>query len=204
MITESGRLLFLASNRSGHSFLCLFLQAKEAVKKTHVDRAMEHFDDFYGSVYKDKWPSLRLGMISSFLCSNVKPRWNYFTDVSLNAQFVGLLCAPKYIAIPNVFTGDERHIGEALENLGALNIADAWRQYNAKIEKELEALELRKTEDKVRRLESAMEDIAVTKVAEEMDALYQNAPRRKLLMEQFVSSQDQAESRLLKDIREGE
>ena len=47
-------------------------QAKEAVKKTHVDRALEHFDDFYGTVYKDRWPSLRLGMIHKVYMKKAK------------------------------------------------------------------------------------------------------------------------------------
>lgn len=34
-------------------------------KKTHPkDKALEHFDDFYGSVYGKQWKSMRLALLS--------------------------------------------------------------------------------------------------------------------------------------------
>lgn len=55
-------------------------------------RALEHFDDFYKSVFGDKWPSIR----------------------------VALLSPQKYVALVNNF-GDTEKTCEKLENLGMKN-----------------------------------------------------------------------------------
>ena len=34
-------------------------------KKTHIERALDHFDDFYGNFYGNLWPSVRLAMLST-------------------------------------------------------------------------------------------------------------------------------------------
>jgi hypothetical protein len=42
---------------------CLF-QSVAAKKKYPVDKALEHFDDFYKTVFGRKWPSIRLALLS--------------------------------------------------------------------------------------------------------------------------------------------
>jgi len=42
---------------------CLF-QSVLAKKKHPVDRALEHFDDFYKTVFGRRWPSIRLALLS--------------------------------------------------------------------------------------------------------------------------------------------
>lgn len=60
-------------------------------KKTTADRALEHFDDFYGSVYGNRWKSIR----------------------------VALLTEHKYVALVNNF-GDTDEIITTLESNGKL------------------------------------------------------------------------------------
>lgn len=92
MLTETDSKLTI---RTYHS------QYKELGKKTACDRAIEHFDDFYGTFYgKKKWPQLRLGLLSP----------------------------PKYVAIPNPFTGSLDRVMAHLESLGAYNLHTIWEQ----------------------------------------------------------------------------
>jgi len=42
---------------------CLF-QSVLAKKKHPVDRTLEHFDDFYKTVFGRRWPSIRLALLS--------------------------------------------------------------------------------------------------------------------------------------------
>jgi hypothetical protein len=42
---------------------CLF-QSDLAKKKYPVNRALEHFDDFYKAVFGSRWPSIRLALLS--------------------------------------------------------------------------------------------------------------------------------------------
>ncbi|CAG7731158.1 unnamed protein product [Allacma fusca] len=147
--------------------------AKEAVKKSHVDRALEHYDDFYASVFKNRWPSFRLGLLSS----------------------------PKYVAVPNVFTNSVDQISESLEDLGAYNLASIWTAQSSQIERDLEEMKLQQDMEGVSKLDQTLEKIALTKQAEEMDTLYHNAPRQKMHIESYVT-EDTAGSRVLKDIRE--
>lgn len=64
-----------------------------AKKKTPKDKALEHFDDFYKSVYGKRWPSIRIALLSPH----------------------------KYCAVVNNF-GDTETTMKDLENQGAVNI----------------------------------------------------------------------------------
>ncbi|XP_046989018.1 5-methylcytosine rRNA methyltransferase NSUN4 [Schistocerca americana] len=64
-----------------------------AKRKSPKDKALEHFDDFYKSIYGKQWPSIRIGLLSPH----------------------------KYCAVINNF-GDTETTVEDLQNQGAINI----------------------------------------------------------------------------------
>lgn len=51
--------------------------------KTNIDRALNHFDDFYGTFYGTLWPSTRVAMLSAPKhCALV----NYYADYEKTIQ----------------------------------------------------------------------------------------------------------------------
>ncbi|XP_050522786.1 5-methylcytosine rRNA methyltransferase NSUN4 [Daktulosphaira vitifoliae] len=75
-------------------------------KKIHPkDKALEHFDDFYGSVYGKRWKSMRLALLSPH----------------------------KYMAVVNNF-GNADITAQNLEWMGAINIKNIIEMENKKIE----------------------------------------------------------------------
>lgn len=67
----------------------IIIQSVLQHKKLTKDFALEHFDDFYGSIFGNKWKSIR----------------------------VALLCENKYVALVNNF-GDSEKIISLLESKG--------------------------------------------------------------------------------------
>nr|CAH0111567.1 unnamed protein product [Daphnia galeata] len=67
--------------------------------KTNTDRALDHFDDFYGTFYGDLWPSTRLAMLSS----------------------------PKHCALVNYY-GDYDETIDKLKNMGCLDIQEIFEE----------------------------------------------------------------------------
>lgn len=126
-------------------------QAAVANMTSNADRALEHFDDFYGSVYAQKWPSMRLG----------------------------LLCPPKFVAVPNNFS-DVDEIVKKLEGLGAYNLHSLWERGKEILKGKEAEVDSTEEDKRLRELDKTLEVMARTKKAEEMDALYQNAPTRKI------------------------
>ncbi|CAL8078428.1 unnamed protein product [Orchesella dallaii] len=125
--------------------------ADEAKLLTNIQRALNHYDDFYGSVFGKQWPSMRLGLLSP----------------------------PKYMAIPNSFTGNIEIITQKLEGMGAYNIQQLWSDSQLVLEKESKELDLNKDLGRLHQLDKTLEAIAATKKAAELDLLYQNAPTGK-------------------------
>lgn len=74
----------------------------ERNKKTSQDRALEHFDDFYRSVFGAKWPGIR----------------------------VALLTEHKYVAVVNNF-GDAEKTKKAIEFNGAVNLRDVFEVFKS-------------------------------------------------------------------------
>ncbi|KOC59598.1 Putative methyltransferase NSUN4 [Habropoda laboriosa] len=72
--------------------------AKLRKKKTPTDKALEHFDDFYASVYQDSWPNIRAALLKEEC---------------------------KYMAIVNNFSDTER-IQSDLELLGTINLENLY------------------------------------------------------------------------------
>lgn len=69
------------------------LQSAKLKKKTNTEKALQHFDDFYGSVYGKRWGGIRAALLSE----------------------------RKYMALVNQF-GDAEKTKEMLENGGAINV----------------------------------------------------------------------------------
>lgn len=45
------------------NFSFLFVQSVIKKKKTHMDRALKHFDEFYGNVYGKSWEDIRAALL---------------------------------------------------------------------------------------------------------------------------------------------
>ncbi|XP_046439372.1 5-methylcytosine rRNA methyltransferase NSUN4-like [Daphnia pulex] len=71
--------------------------------KTNTDRALDHFDDFYGTFYGDLWPATRLAMLST----------------------------PKHCALVNYY-GDYNETIEKLKNMGCMDIQELFEQSRSK------------------------------------------------------------------------
>ncbi|XP_076755521.1 5-methylcytosine rRNA methyltransferase l(2)10685 [Xylocopa sonorina] len=68
--------------------------SKVKKRRTPKDKALEHFDDFYGNVYGNRWPDIRSALLKQ---------------------------ESKYMAVVNNFSDTER-IRSELESLGAINL----------------------------------------------------------------------------------
>ncbi|XP_076337663.1 5-methylcytosine rRNA methyltransferase l(2)10685 isoform X2 [Tachypleus tridentatus] len=75
--------------------------AKLLNKRWSTDLAIQHFDDFYSSVFGKQWPSIRLA----------------------------LLCPHKYFAVINWFS-NQKETKNILYRLGALNLRDVYLSFN--------------------------------------------------------------------------
>jgi len=152
----------------------LILQAEDATTKTSITKALDHFDDLYASVFTTKWPSIRLGLLST----------------------------QKFIAVPNSFTENVEAISAELEEQGAYDLKGLWSQGREKLKTEREELSQKKELERLKELDKTLESIAKTKVAEEMDTLYRNAPDRNAPVRATEGIYD--DRRVLKSIKEGE
>ncbi|ODN06588.1 5-methylcytosine rRNA methyltransferase NSUN4 [Orchesella cincta] len=127
--------------------------ADEAKLLNNIQRALTHYDDFYGNLFGKQWPSMRLGLLSP----------------------------PKYMAIPNTFTGNIEPITQKLNGMGAYNIQQLWS--NSLEEHEAKELDLNKDLGRLHQVDITLGAIAESKRAAELDILYQNAPTGKKLGE---------------------
>lgn len=138
----------------------------------NVNRAMTHYDDFYSMVFGKQWPSLRLG----------------------------LLTPPKYMAIPNPFTGNVEAISKKLREMGSYSIPELWSRQRLLLDEERKEIDLKKDLGRLHQLERTLEAIAATKKAEEMDVLYQNAPTSK---REEIKLGKAMQGRVISDVTEG-
>ncbi|XP_022180254.1 5-methylcytosine rRNA methyltransferase NSUN4 [Myzus persicae] len=93
-------------------------------KRIHPkDKALEHFDDFYGSVYGKRWRSIRLALLSPH----------------------------KYIAIVNNF-GDSEKVSQQLEWLGAMNIRKVVEAQLLKAEESTNEKNIQELDKKLKKL----------------------------------------------------
>ena len=96
-----------------------------------VVQALTHFDQFYSSVYKNKWTGMRLG----------------------------LLCPPKFAVFVNNF-GDSEKTCERLEQLGCVNINQEFARARDKVQPFID-VETQKEEAKTSELSCSSEDSEV-------------------------------------------
>lgn len=71
--------------------------------KTNTDRALDHFDDFYGTFYGNLWQSTRLAMLS----------------------------APKHCALVNYYADYEKTI-KNLKDMGCIEIQEFYEESRSK------------------------------------------------------------------------
>jgi hypothetical protein len=126
-------------------------------------------------VFGKKWPSVRLG----------------------------LLTEAKYIAVPNAFLDDVDNVVEDLESLGAFDLRELWTAGEDKMKGGRKDFSHKKDLERMQHLDKKLDSIAHSRLAEEMDSLYQNAPDRKAPIAGTRMVEDVDERRVLSDIREG-
>ncbi|XP_063244298.1 5-methylcytosine rRNA methyltransferase NSUN4 [Bacillus rossius redtenbacheri] len=135
-----------------------------AKKKFPKDKALEHFDDFYKTVYGKKWPSIRLALLSPH----------------------------KYCALVNNF-GDTEDILKHFQNQGALNVRSLFELEDDRI-KEDRRLKMRQKEmGIIHRLDQETESMLLKTVQEEAnrddsgDAVVESSPDPEPALEDIVS-----------------
>ncbi|RZF32742.1 hypothetical protein LSTR_LSTR005935 [Laodelphax striatellus] len=106
------------------------------------DKALEHFDDFYASVFKNSWRSIRLALLSP----------------------------QKYCAVVNNFA-DTEETAAFFENNGAFNMRKIIDMEREKLLKR-SSLSKRKRAQKVNALDLKLEQLAEQKQSEELRKMY--------------------------------
>ncbi|XP_050440644.1 5-methylcytosine rRNA methyltransferase NSUN4 [Adelges cooleyi] len=129
----------------------VILKVPVRTKKTHwsvlkkkiypKDKALEHFDDFYGSVYGKRWKSMRLAMLSPH----------------------------KYMAIVNNY-GEPEKTAENLEWMGAMNIRKIVEMQATKIENQTRSFTTKKHKDKdIKELDRKLEGLLLSNETEKQE-----------------------------------
>ncbi|XP_026476433.1 5-methylcytosine rRNA methyltransferase NSUN4-like [Ctenocephalides felis] len=106
-------------------------------------RALEHFDDFYKSVFGDKWPSIR----------------------------VALLSPQKYVALVNNF-GDTEKTCEKLENLGGINLRTLYNIQKEKFLMKKQKKQRDKQLDKIYKMDQSLENFLMKQRQDEVSSVY--------------------------------
>ncbi|XP_075233973.1 5-methylcytosine rRNA methyltransferase l(2)10685 isoform X2 [Lycorma delicatula] len=117
--------------------------AVEKKNQTAIYKALEHFDDFYSSVYGKTWKSIR----------------------------VALLSPQKYCAVINNYDNSEA-TATLLKNEGAFNMRDAIKGQKNQLKKQSEELKRKKELDAVHAMDRKLEKITQNKEHEELQTLY--------------------------------
>ncbi|XP_039275582.1 5-methylcytosine rRNA methyltransferase NSUN4-like [Nilaparvata lugens] len=110
--------------------------------KRPTDKALEHFDDFYASVFKNSWRSIR----------------------------VALLSPQKYCAVVNNFA-DAEETSSMFENIGAFNMRKIIDKEREKLLRR-RSTSKRRSSSKVRALDLKLDQLAEQKQMEELRSLY--------------------------------
>lgn len=114
-----------------------------AKKKYPVDKALEHFDDFYKTVFGRKWPSIRLALLSPH----------------------------KYCAVINNF-GDSDTAVSDLQNIGAINMRTLFELEKENIKTKKKEERRNRDLEKIFKLDRKLEQMAITKQQVEFESLY--------------------------------
>ncbi|GFG31356.1 hypothetical protein Cfor_10537, partial [Coptotermes formosanus] len=114
-----------------------------AKKKHPADRALEHFDDFYKTVFGRRWPSIRLALLSPH----------------------------KYCAVINNF-GDSDIAVSDLQNTGALNMRTVFELEKENIKNKKQEERRNRELQKIFSLDRKLEQMANVKHQEELESVY--------------------------------
>lgn len=119
-------------------------------KKTHMDRALKHFDEFYGNVYGKSWESIRTAL---------------------------LMEEHKYMAVVNSFSDIDR-IKSELESHGAMNLKTIYEIYKEYIdEKPCKSDKKRREENQASdRMEAMISDAEMSVVQSHYPVDYESPP----------------------------
>ncbi|PSN46828.1 5-methylcytosine rRNA methyltransferase NSUN4 [Blattella germanica] len=114
-----------------------------AKKQYPVDKALEHFDDFYKTVYGTRWPSIRLALLSPH----------------------------KYCAVVNNFATTESTVSQ-LEEIGALNLKTVFKLEKERILQEKQEEKRKHNLETIFELDRKLDKIVFDKQQEERLSLY--------------------------------
>ncbi|KAL6258391.1 hypothetical protein P5V15_010349 [Pogonomyrmex californicus] len=119
-------------------------------KKTHMDKALKHFDEFYGNVYGESWNDIRTALLAE---------------------------EHKYMAVVNSFSDIDR-IKSELESYGAMNLRTIYDAYKEHInEKSCKSNEKKKKKKQVSsRMKSIISDVQISAVQSHYPVDYTSLP----------------------------
>ncbi|XP_012535775.1 5-methylcytosine rRNA methyltransferase NSUN4 [Monomorium pharaonis] len=119
-------------------------------KKTHMDKALNHFDEFYGNVYGKSWESIRTAL---------------------------LMEEHKYMAVVNSFS-DINRIKAELESQGAMNLRTIYEIYKEHIDANPPKSNKKKEKGRKAksRMESVISNVATSLVQSHYPTDYESAP----------------------------
>ncbi|XP_011302332.1 5-methylcytosine rRNA methyltransferase NSUN4 [Fopius arisanus] len=113
-------------------------------KRTAKDKALEHFNDFYATVYGDVWPNIRYAMLKK---------------------------SHKYVAVVNNFS-DTQEIVQKLQLQGAMDLKELYEvSKRSKVERDKKKERL-ETEKPVYKMSLPMEDVLEKKTYSELKTLF--------------------------------
>lgn len=117
-----------------------------------INKALDNFDDLYSSVYNDKWPSIRIALLSPH----------------------------KYCAVVNNFSDTDRIMSE-LECEGAINLRHIFQRQEVKLSNKRKYLERKHHLNKIYKLDKKLDDMMKQKEQEELATLYPEDNQRQFL-----------------------
>lgn len=116
-------------------------------KKFPRDKALQHFDEFYATVYGRLWPGIRAALLDE----------NH-----------------KYVAIVNNYSDPDR-IKADLKSQGAMNLKTVYDTFKCHMDEKLERCAKKKTESKaLHNLDGCMETVALNAKCAETESIYSN------------------------------
>ncbi|XP_011258246.1 5-methylcytosine rRNA methyltransferase NSUN4 isoform X1 [Camponotus floridanus] len=120
-------------------------------KKTHMDKALKHFDEFYGNVYGKSWEDIRTAL---------------------------LMETHKYMAVVNSFSDLDR-VKSEMENQGAMNLRAIYETYKEDFDAQLSESNKKKRKKELARnqeTESAISDAQISAIQSHYPTDYTSPP----------------------------
>ncbi|KYM96279.1 PREDICTED: 5-methylcytosine rRNA methyltransferase NSUN4 [Cyphomyrmex costatus] len=117
-------------------------------KKTHMDKALKHFDEFYGNVYEKSWENIRAALLKE---------------------------DHKYMAVVNSFSDIDR-IKSELESHGAMNLRTIYEIYKEHIDENPSKSDKRKNKQARSQMDSIISDAEISTVQSHYPVNYESSP----------------------------